>query len=221
MPLLALPNELILIISDNLQHKVDLNALCRSCRQLNNLLNEKLYLPEVCESDRVPAQVIQFGIQNTVTLFAKAGVNMNRIEAAERKSPLSEAIRGLDVDMVKLLLQHGADPNYRGRDRVDYLSLVGEAIVCGGDSPDAIAIIEALIDGGETLCPPYPSEHPMALALTMGPYKKIVKLLLEHNVDLENCWLSGLRASDHMRASDDWEIIEMLVKAEDEQGLRR
>src|SRR5438034_10145144 len=77
MPLLYLPNELLLCIAQNLELKRDTNALARTNRRLHNVLNDYLYCHGVAQfGSSALFWALKHGRETTAQKLIGAGANV-------------------------------------------------------------------------------------------------------------------------------------------------
>lgn len=109
MPLLALPNELLLGLSEQLQSERDLNAFAQTNARLYCLLNAHLYRRNAqCSNSSALVWAACHGREATLARLLKERGDMQVTDTYSR-TPLSLAAEsGHDV-AVGLLLHNGAD----------------------------------------------------------------------------------------------------------------
>ncbi len=104
MSLLALPNELLLSVADNLIHRRDINSLIRSSRRLHASLTEYLYMLEARNYySSVLSEAVINGHVGTVRSFLKAAATFRGCWIHHDKMLLLAADRGHE-QIVELLL---------------------------------------------------------------------------------------------------------------------
>lgn len=215
MSLLALPNEVILLVAGNFAQYHDLNALCQTNKRLHALLELEVYKLAVT----VPQmkfrfnQLVSHGYLKAVDMLCKAGFRTDQTS----QSPLLFAVYSKDVAMVKLLLSHGADadrmhisgvtPIYEVRPKVP-----GEAI-----SDEALLIAKLLIEAGADINSGTRIGDSPLYAAIYHRHPRLVKLFLENGGDIMTAWINGMKPSKWLRKywkDADPDLIKMLVEEE-------
>ena len=109
-----LPAEVVLEIAGYLGSCRDTNAFLLVNRRLHLLLDDELYLRNIRRQNSSGLiWVAEHNQLNTVHRFLSLGANpnaVNRVALSRRITPLHAAAREGHLLMVKLLLDHGADP---------------------------------------------------------------------------------------------------------------
>ncbi|KAL4888617.1 ankyrin repeat-containing domain protein [Aspergillus ambiguus] len=110
MPLLSLPNGLLFEISTKLEYQRDFNNLARTNRRLYSLLNDHLYKNNIrYHHGSALFWASRNGRISTAEKCLQMGANMELSDDGD--TPLSVATTCQQPDMVKLLLECGANPN--------------------------------------------------------------------------------------------------------------
>lgn len=202
MPLLALPNELLLSIAECLESQRAIYALTRTNRSLYHLLEAYLYRCNVryCESSAL-LWAAEHGQEGTIIKLLREGADLQKqcdyaktlVEEEkalggttwrtlrfgrdfiiERHPLLLSAMRG-HVAVVKLLLKQGVDPNFK--DQYDRTSLSLAAM------NGHMSVVEILLNSRVDLGPEDRfGDTPLSYAADNG-HEAIVKRLL---FELEN-----------------------------------
>ncbi|KAJ5294455.1 hypothetical protein PENANT_c006G06987 [Penicillium antarcticum] len=108
MPLLDLPNELLLAIANPLDSEGDINALVQTNRHFHSLLNSHLYKHNVLHNEGSALEwAAAHGILASVKEFIQQGA---RIQGLVSSQPLLNAARYGHVEVVAYLLSLGANP---------------------------------------------------------------------------------------------------------------
>lgn len=117
---------------------------------------------------------------DAVKRFLLAGVDLNS-ENDDGDTPLREAARVGNVEILQLLLEHGADPNYE-TDAYFYTALMYASRE--GNTEAA----KALVDAGAHVNAEDDFEESVLLRAVEGNHPEMVKLLLKHGADpLQRC----------------------------------
>ncbi|KAH8662681.1 ankyrin repeat-containing domain protein [Ilyonectria robusta] len=112
MQLLELPTELIESIAQNVDSSADLNALCRTSRRFYRILDKHLYSRDARQGCRALRWSAKIGITTTLRKSLKHGVDVNYLDSkTSYTTPLLLAAQGGHVDIVRLLLAHGGNPD--------------------------------------------------------------------------------------------------------------
>lgn len=146
VPPLSFPQEIILVITDELTNS-DLFHLL----QVNRMLYNRL-ISELCKRDitatggRALLWCAQRGAKSGILNMLEAGADVNfRPRDHCTKPALQLAVDNKYIGLVKLLLDHGANPNEPGSDR--YVpSIIESAIERSGE--DDVEMITLLLDYG-------------------------------------------------------------------------
>jgi FOG: Ankyrin repeat len=110
MDLLALPPELLLMITDRLEFQHDINSFVQTSRQTCAVLNRYLYRFNV--ANRQGSGIVHAAgenQQNSVQYFIDAGIS--KIEGWDRSPLIVASAYGHD-SVLKALLEAGAAPNF-------------------------------------------------------------------------------------------------------------
>ncbi|GIK04399.1 hypothetical protein Aspvir_008482 [Aspergillus viridinutans] len=192
MPLLSLPNELLEIISENLQFECDLNALAKANRALYNLLNPCLYRFNVLQKgSSAVSWAAERGRPETLQKLIQEGANLNiRVDNHALAQPLLTAAMEGHIEVVKVLLDHGIPPDQihdpaDNEDETGYdqtrLTALGWAAARGHKD-----VFELLLARGAspTWTEPYQKESILMLAVE-GGNPDIVRRLLEVGCEVD------------------------------------
>ncbi|KAK2766808.1 hypothetical protein FQN54_006122 [Arachnomyces sp. PD_36] len=117
MPLLALPDELLYCIAEELEHEKSIYAFCRANRRLHNLLIIHLYRHNIRHSKSSALRwAVEKGHLATVQMLIEEGADVQCAGGKERTPLVRAAIAG-HAEVVELLLSTGkVDPNTKGKD---------------------------------------------------------------------------------------------------------
>lgn len=111
MPLLSLPNELLLLVAESLTTTKDVNALVCTNRRLWLLLTS--YLNTLALEDKDGIAPLHWAVvrhhEHLVTLLLRLGVAVDVREDVESGTPLHWGAKHGHEKMVRLLLLNGAD----------------------------------------------------------------------------------------------------------------
>ncbi|CAG7991609.1 unnamed protein product [Penicillium olsonii] len=108
MPLLALPNELLLAIAEALESQSDLNSLAQADRRCWGLLNPVLYAYNVKNHNGDALHwAAKHGQLQTAQKSLRQGAHVESTQFDLR--PLGQAARSGHADIAALLIAHGAD----------------------------------------------------------------------------------------------------------------
>lgn len=186
MSLQKLSNELLMIITESLEYQSDINALSQANRRLNAVASPQLY-------QRLVGKTIwESGLNQAMVWAAQNdnGPSLRRLlqicDSLEppREPPLmpiSQAAAAGSIEAVKILLEHGVNPNPNniGRQIGFGTSPILAAIGGGHES-----VTRIFINAGAHL--EYPSEISLQQLLHLAVYAgnvSITKLLLESGCD--------------------------------------
>ncbi|RTE79518.1 hypothetical protein BHE90_005979 [Fusarium euwallaceae] len=116
MALQTLPLELIESIADKIDSGADLSAFSRTSRHLNKILDPRLYAFYTRRgSDKALFFSIAEGYCSVLNKTIQSGADLNSLHewlpGARFTTPLAFAAGTGHVEIVKLLLKHGANPN--------------------------------------------------------------------------------------------------------------
>lgn len=141
MSLLCFPNELLLIVAENLDTK-DLNSLLKTCRHLAALLTP--LLRKIAFQDKDGTTALHWaaakGHGPLVTLLLENGAAIDGQDTSGR-APLQCAVEGGHVETVRLLLDHGAEfPVSDPRVKI--------ALHCAARYGNVVVLQELLVKGG-------------------------------------------------------------------------
>ncbi|KGO40297.1 hypothetical protein PEX1_034400 [Penicillium expansum] len=115
MPLLFLPNELLLAIAETQDSQKDINAFARTSRRCYFLLNPFLYAYNVRQhqGSALHWAAIQ-GELRTAKESLRQGADIESRHRKTKRTPLIHSAQCGHADMVALLLAHGANPHAKG-----------------------------------------------------------------------------------------------------------
>lgn len=136
------------------------------------------------------------GSKDIAQMLIEAGANHQKIDFAEY-TPLGYAAQEGNLEMVKLLLNAGADPDNGGTDSA--------IVLCVKYAEVAQTLIEA---GADVNYGTLSGVTPLMRAVQLG-YRKTIKLLIEAGASLEHFNDSGWTALDYAAANNQ-EIFEYL-----------
>ena len=112
MPLLNLPNELLLYVADNLRTERNINAFARTSRRLYNLLNTYLYRHNVKRFEgSALLWALEHGRQKTAQKLIGEGANVQVTYSRGWTPLLFAATYGYTAVVEMLLANEGIDPN--------------------------------------------------------------------------------------------------------------
>ncbi|KAJ8683496.1 hypothetical protein QAD02_019288 [Eretmocerus hayati] len=152
------------------------------------------------------------GSQYAVTHMIRQGYDIN-IADDNGRTPLTAAIEHLDVEMVRLLLEEGADPNGAGGGHLQTPIIQALRAIC-------IEIVDLLIDYKCDLRRPSQLGHyPTHYVITMRELDReaLLKKILNHGASFEDENLSQETPSLSAVRFDDVETIQILMN----RGLNR
>lgn len=114
MPLLSLPSEIILLIASQVDSNSDFLRLLLVNHFLHNLLIDRLYARHVSQTGGFALLFYSnWGYESSVRHMLAAGAQADiRGPLCGTRSPLLLAISRHHTTVVKILLNHGADPNF-------------------------------------------------------------------------------------------------------------
>lgn len=140
--------------------------------------------------------------------WAALRAHVRSIEAPQRPSPLAQAAREGDLDLVQRLLAEGQDPN----DSESETSPLWEA--CTSNAPGAVrlAIAEALLAAGAGARKGAPGERPLHAVALRGPVA-LAEVLIAHGAiewEPNAKGLSALAIARRSRAGDRKALVELL-----------
>lgn len=111
MSLLSLPNELLVLVAENLTTTKDLNTLIRTNRRLWSLLTSRLNALALEKKDGVAP--LHWAVINhhgpLVLLLLRLGVTVDIREDVESGAPIHWGAKHGHEEMVRILLSNGAD----------------------------------------------------------------------------------------------------------------
>ncbi|EEU38767.1 uncharacterized protein NECHADRAFT_82987 [Fusarium vanettenii 77-13-4] len=180
MPLETLPVELIESIAAKVTSGAGLNALSRTNRHFHQILDRRLY---ACRSnDKALFFSINKGYSSVLEKAIRGGADLNSLyewaPGARFTTPLAFAAGTGHVEIVKLLLKHGADPNPVRWEEIRHTPL---SVAAGKRHYETAKIlIDAGADVHTTFGEPCGS---LALHAAVGYYDEdddLVRLLLEN-----------------------------------------
>lgn len=218
MSLLAFPNELLLLVAKGLEPK-DLNSLLRTNRSINHLLTPLLHDLAVRPKDGSPALcwASKHGHEPLARLLLDKGVDINAWDTKKmeremvRLLPKSRlymgywdgkgcnaliwAVRKSDVNMCKLLLEKGANPNLQDISCLSAMTALHWTVNA---------------DVGLLLSSPTEGFYPDTVPQSAG--EALVKLLLANGArinELDSCGLTTL----HRAVRDNYfAVVKILVE---------
>lgn len=238
MSFLALPNELILLITRELDDVRELNGIATSNRRLYALLNESVYDLAVKNQCVIPRAAVLSGLMPPVRYFMEAIAKKHERHPHEDleddstvkecryfDEPLFDAAAVPSREMVELFMSLGANPNYAD----NCMTVLGRlAIYSSSRRPfvkweDVAFIAEKLIKNDATLTvqsrdPNLPKlQTPLYLAVLSG-CPKMVELLLDWGANVMSAKLDDKRPSQWYPSkfpAPEPEIMRLLVEAEE------
>lgn len=179
MPLLDFPNELLLMVAENLPDVKSLSALILTNRRLASLLTPLLHSRATEDKDGIPALLWAAwrGHEPLVRLLLDQGVDIDMHHGEDRKTALHKAVWYEHLDVLRVLLDKGANIHARASHGYTVLHLV--AI---GTRNTSEAIARLLLDHGAN--PDVQNEHkvtPLHLVVqqTVPGLVAIAKLFLD------------------------------------------
>lgn len=209
-PLLRLPNELILMVSQNLNAN-DLNSLLKANRRLASLLALHLTVLQDTLLKRIAKEDGKTGLCSAVehrnealvrlVLEKLANVNVNETIDIRGRTTLHWAAENGHVKLVELLLDKGADSAAQS---IDGSTPLHKAIF---DEPILRMLLES---GADITARSAEGLTPLHTAVYAGN-EQIVKLLLERGSNVEATTVLG-ETPLHRAAWQGWESISMYVK---------
>lgn len=111
MPLLSLPNELLILVAESLTTTKDVNTLVRANRRLWSLLTARLHVLALERKDGEMS--LHWAVINRheslVLLLLRLGVTVDVREDVESGAPIHWGAKYGHENMVRLLLSNGAD----------------------------------------------------------------------------------------------------------------
>jgi ankyrin repeat protein len=144
MPLLELPNELLLYIAQSLHSERDINAFSRANQRLHHLLEGYRYRHNVLHGKSSALRwAANYGQETTARKSISQGAIINARHEFE-ESPLDIAISGRHIGMIKLLVDHGAALDYGYGDS----ELRGMSPLAAAVGASSKAVIKTLIEKG-------------------------------------------------------------------------
>lgn len=151
---------------------------------------------------------LDFEDPNGVLVFIRHGANLNMNQP---RTPLSQALlRGRSLDMIRLLLDHGADPNQRNADGTSPYVLARRY----RNDPAANLLIEF---GANTDIEPYDQ---FLIAAAEGDAEKVKTLANQHPEILNEFNEYGRQPEDGMTLGAAGSILHDLARAGQTEGLR-
>lgn len=173
MPLLSLPSEIILLIAYQLDSNGDFSRLLLVNHFLHNLLNGQLYRRDISDTGGLALLFYaNWGYDSAAQHMLAAGVNADiRGPLWGTRTPLLLAISRHHTTLVKILLDHGACPNFM--DNVKHGPLETAILnECGDD------MIELLLDyGADVNLKGYQERTPLFTAVSSGNSRGVALLL--------------------------------------------
>lgn len=178
MPLLDLPNDLLLIIAEALGPDFrSLNFFLRSNRRLNALLTHTLHKLAIQDTGGVPA-ILWATLKNwtpLVLLLLEKGVDINLADY-EGTTALHYAVNQTHLQLIQLLLSKGADVNARDNTGTTVLH---EACYRGSE-----AMVTLLLDNGADIEAAMNDGTTAFRWAIFWKKEEIVKLLLKRGVNV-------------------------------------
>ncbi|KAJ5190268.1 ankyrin repeat-containing domain protein [Penicillium cinerascens] len=173
MPLLSLPPEIILLITDQLDSNSDFSRLLLVNHFIHNLLIGQLYRRDISDTGGLALLFYSnWGYDSAAQHMLAAGVNADiRGPLWGTRTPLLLAISRHHTTLVKILLDHGACPNFM--DNVKHGPLETAILnKCGDD------MIELLLDyGADVNLKGYQERTPLFTAVSSGNSRGVALLL--------------------------------------------
>ncbi|KAJ5555242.1 hypothetical protein N7535_007682 [Penicillium sp. DV-2018c] len=241
MDLLALPNELLLIIAEHQDTQRDKNALARTNHRCHALLNPPLYAYNVRHHlGSALHWGASHGLFRTTQESLKQGADIESIDTQLDARPLILATRSDHADIVALLLEHGADPYAQrrgpgafalavtrkkaatlkaflahgvGPNHRNWAGYTPLHCAAGGVFGNYEAVVTALIEAGADLESTTPlGETPLQIACRVGAVD-VVRCLVESGADCNQRHKSG-KSLIHLAArSKQAGMVRVLVDA--------
>lgn len=148
------------------------------------------------------------GDQELIDLFVRASFNVNLVDA-DGCSPLLYALKKGYTIIAKILLEGGADPNFRDR-----IGLTPLLMACGKPTHGYKAIAEMLVDKGALVnVRDSLGFSPLLLSLSGGTIE-VAKLLIERGADIDVVTRKGVSAlslAERSNAPEAAEIVQLLI----------
>ncbi|CAG8924919.1 unnamed protein product [Penicillium salamii] len=208
MPLLALPNELLLVIAEALDSQNSINALARANHRCWSLLNSFLYAYNVQHYNGDALHwAAKHGRLQTARESLRQGAHVESIAFDLR--PLSQAARSGHADIAALLVAHGADV-YAKKHRFSANAIT---IAAHGNKT---SVLRVLLDHGvdpNFQCPNGDRLLHVTAQRSTQSRLAMAKLLVEKGADLET--LSHLSETALQTACKDGssEVVRYLVES--------
>jgi len=190
-------------ILEKIFYSLDYNSFMESkkvCKAWNILLSSKSYdemaikmLKEKRDHDEL-CQASYIGTLDDVRRILRNGVNPNCTGTArsyghplDKITPIQYALFGNKVDIVKLLIRGGADPNKKSTRTGEEVSPLFYALI----KPESKDMVKVLVEGGsDPNARNLRGESPLSYAVTYE-CKDVVKVLLEGGSDPNVCNTRG------------------------------
>ena len=217
MPLLSLPSEIILLIADQLDSNSDFSRLLLVNHFLHNLLIGQLYKRDISDTDGLALLFYaNWGYDSAAQHMLAAGVNADiRGPLWGTRTPLLLAISRHHTALVKILLDHGACPNFM--DNVKHGPLETAILnECGDD------MIELLLDyGADVNLKGYQQRTPLFTAVSSGNSRGVA-LLLDRGANVHARESKDGRIPLHFAAekAGSSDVVKMLLDAGSDVHLR-
>ncbi|KAF4467239.1 ankyrin repeat-containing [Fusarium albosuccineum] len=175
MRFLSLPNEVILLIGENIASEADLNSLIRVNSRLHNILIGHIYRynSNVCHSSAL-LWAAEHGQESTARKSLDAGSNVETVNEQDQ-TPLSLAAAQGHVPLVRLLLTY-RDIDVNSRDENDQTPL-SHAAEHGHEEVIKLLLARDSVDINARDCD---GRTPLLVAAMQG-FESIVRLLLQCN----------------------------------------
>lgn len=135
-------------------------------------------------------------------------VDLNQRDPAGGRTFLIEAIRAEQPQIVRLLLEHGADPNLTeliDRGGVEDKNPPSATPLSEALETDRTDIVGLLIKHGLNL-----QQHPAALHSSTS--NRMVRFLLDHGAAIDGCDENGATYLQNAMVNDEEEIVELLIE---------
>ncbi|KAJ5400803.1 hypothetical protein N7465_011292 [Penicillium sp. CMV-2018d] len=210
MPLYHLPNELILMIAENLKSSGDLNSLIQTNIHLCKLLDPLLYRRDAASYGPLAIlRAAENGNENTARKSLQAGVELDCCVYWDwGKSPLCLAAENGNDGVLKLFLasNESIDPDEENSD--------GETpLVCAAKWGHERVVKQLLLTGRVDVNFVYLGFTPLCYAAWNG-HKAVVNLLLDaEGINLDFAHSDGRTAIDLAAESRDESVVKLLIAA--------